>query len=105
MQAAALLCGTHARRMDEAFPLPVQAGLATQDGAEGLQHAHRLAFSMQMALRMVAKDQIDTEALGAGAIGFMVRAVAADSIEGAEDALRDAFDAARDVIDKGLNDG
>ncbi len=105
VQASALLCGTHARTITEAFHLPVQAGLTEAGDAECLDATHALAFRVQMASRMVADETAAIEDLGLGAVGLLLRAARAKDAAQAEAQMESAFEAACAVIETGLNDG
>ena len=103
VQAGALLRGGPAFDIAAEIARLPEVDLCTEDQAQILAQAYVFAANVQLALRLVAERSPDVEKLGAGAIGIMLRAADAPSLQTAGAQLEQAFAASSALVDAGLS--
>jgi glutamate-ammonia-ligase adenylyltransferase len=72
-EAAALLAGSPARRVEEQLADGVAAGVLRAEAAEGLLAAERLFWALQASSRLLTGEPLDLAAVGEGGLRLILR--------------------------------
>jgi glutamate-ammonia-ligase adenylyltransferase len=78
-QAAALVTGSPARRVEAQLRAGVRAGWLTAAGEAAIMAAYRLCWRVQAASRLLSDTPLDLAALGEGATAFVLHETETDS--------------------------
>jgi glutamate-ammonia-ligase adenylyltransferase len=101
-QASALMRGALAHDIPDTLAALPDTGLSDSEGAAQLQTSYLHGKSVQMASQLIAGGASSTEGLGQAALGFLARALEADTMELAEARLTESTARAASVIDTAL---
>ena len=97
-QAAALLAGAPARRVEAQLRAGVRAGVLSAADEEVLLAAYRLCWRLQAASRLLTDRPLDPATLGAGATAFVLHETDAPDAAALDARLAQVTAAAADVI-------